>query len=388
MKNILWLTEWWPNEIEPFSGDGIERRAKAASVYNNIVVIFVKKNPSISNQKIKFEERIYNENLKAWIYYYPSISKFSRFLDVLYSNYWFIRLHRKGLKAFKKKYGKPYGVQVNVAMKVGVIALGWHWFRKMRYIIVEGWSLFLPEAKPTLKDKSWFFRLLTKKVIRNARALVTVSRHLGEMINQNVVNVPYKIIPSVVDKTIFHCQVSAKENKTFRFIHISTLDPAKNIETILQALKKIISLNYPAELIIHAPANEQLKNLIVSMGLQQNVILKGEVQQALLADSIRSCDALILFSLYETFGNVVIESQACGVPVITSDYPVFYETVQNNKNGIIANDKTAEALAEAMEKMIKNKNLFDGKEISNAAINSYSFERIGKMLDDVYEESF
>lgn len=43
MKNILWLTEWWPNELEPFSGDGIERRAKAASLYNNIVVIFIKK---------------------------------------------------------------------------------------------------------------------------------------------------------------------------------------------------------------------------------------------------------------------------------------------------------------------------------------------------------
>lgn len=102
MKNILWLTEWWPNELEPFSGDGIERRAKAASLYNNIVVIFIKKNPSLRFGKVKWEERIYNDNLRAWIYYYPSIGRFSRFLDMIYSNYWFIRLHRRGLRTFKK----------------------------------------------------------------------------------------------------------------------------------------------------------------------------------------------------------------------------------------------------------------------------------------------
>jgi len=39
MKNIVWLTEWLPTPAEPYSGDGIERRAKAASLYNDIVII-------------------------------------------------------------------------------------------------------------------------------------------------------------------------------------------------------------------------------------------------------------------------------------------------------------------------------------------------------------
>ena len=388
MKNILWLTEWWPNELEPFSGDGIERRAKAASLYNNIVVIFVKKNSALRFGKIKPEERIYNDNLRAWIYYYPSIGRFSRFVDMIYSNYWFIRLHRRGLRAFKKEYGKPHGVQVNVAMKVGIIALIWRLFRRMKYIIVEGWSLFLPEAKPALKDKNWFFRMMTKKVLKNATLLVTVSDHLGEMISKNVVNIPYKVIPSVVDKTIFYPSSSNLKREVFRFIHISTLDHAKNIKEILLALKEVLKKNYRAELIVHAPPKKELNELIQTLQLEKNVILKGEIPQTELAESIRSSDALILFSLYETFGNVVIEVQACGVPVITSNYPTFNETVENNKNGIIAKGQSSRELCEAMIELMNNKDKFDRNEISATAIQRYSFERIGKMLDEVYEQYF
>lgn len=388
MKNILWLSEWWPNELEPFSGDGIERRAKAASLYNNIVVIYVKKNPALSKGKVKMEERIYNENLRAWIYYYPSISKFSRFLDLIYSNHWFLRLHKRGLRSFKKKYGKPYGVQVNVAMKVGIIALLWRRFRKMKYIVVEGWSLFLPEAKPTLKDKSWLFQFLSKKILKKATLLVTVSKHLGAMICKNVVEVPYKVVPSVVDKTIFYPSITTPEHEIFRFIHISTLDNAKNIKEILLALKGILARNYQAELIVHVPPNKELDELIHSMELGKNVTVKKEVQQKELAESIRSSDALILFSLYETFGNVVIEAQACGLPVITSDYPTFSETIEDGKNGIRAKGKSSKELCEAMIELINNKYKFDRNEISDTALRRYSFDRIGKLLDEVYEEYF
>jgi len=73
MKNVLWFTEWLPSSFEPFNGDGIERRAKAASLYNKISIIYVKKNPQLPLGKVKKEERVYNDHCRAFIYYYPSI---------------------------------------------------------------------------------------------------------------------------------------------------------------------------------------------------------------------------------------------------------------------------------------------------------------------------
>jgi glycosyltransferase involved in cell wall biosynthesis len=202
------------------------------------------------------------------------------------------------------------------------------------------------------------------------------------------VNTPYKVIPSVVDKTIFYPSTAIPKHEIFRFIHISTLDNAKNIKEILQALKEVLEKDYRAELIVHAPPKEELNELIRALQLEKNVIVKGEIPQTELVESIRSSDALILFSLYETFGNVLIEAQACGIPVITSNYPTFTETVENYKNGIIAKGKGSRELSEAMIELMNNKDKFDRNEISATAIQRYSFERIGKMLDEVYEQYF
>ncbi|MFI5185947.1 MAG: glycosyltransferase [Chitinophagales bacterium] len=387
-KNIVWLTEWLPTPLEPYAGDGIERRAKAASLYNNIFIIYVKKNPHLRFGKTEFNERIYNDHCRAFIYFYPSIKKFSRFFDFFLSNYYFARLHFKALRIFKKKYGKPSGIQVNVAMKNGIIALYCKWIWKIKYIVVEGWSLFLPEEKPQFKDKNRLFRFFTCKVLKRASLLVTVSKHLGEMINRYIIKVPYKVIPSVVDQTIFFPAGNPVKHDVFRFIHISNLTRAKNIQQILLALKKTLSYGCHAELIIYAPVNATLKEQISLLNLEKNIVLNDEAGQPVLADAIRASDALILFSLYETFGNVIIEAQACGLPVITSDYPTFFETVENNVNGIIARGRDASALAEAMIYCIQNQNKFDWYKIAADAIQRYSFENIGKRFDEVYTDYF
>ena len=37
---ILWLPSWYPNKLDPFDGDFIQRHAKAAALYNDILVIY------------------------------------------------------------------------------------------------------------------------------------------------------------------------------------------------------------------------------------------------------------------------------------------------------------------------------------------------------------
>jgi L-malate glycosyltransferase len=388
MKNILWLTEWLPTELEPFAGDGIERRAKAASLYNDIFIIYVKKNPALPFGKVKTENRKYNDHCTALIYYYPSIKKFSRLLDVFLSNYYFLRLHARALRQYKKNKGKPAGIQVNVTMKNGIIALLYKRLWHIKYIVVEGWSLFLPEEKPQFKDKNWLFRFFTLHVLKNSSLLITVSDHLGKMINRQVLPMSYEVIPSVIDKTIFYPVDMIARHNAFRFIHISNLARPKNIEQILLALQKVISEGHAVELVMHIPSNQHLLDKIRLLNLEKNITIKQEVSQARLADSIRNSDALILFSLYETFGNVIIEAQGCGIPVITSDYPVFRETINDYENGIMAKGKDASSLAQAMVFCIENKANFDAAQIAKDAHQSYSFERIGGMLNQVYEKFF
>jgi len=388
MKHVVWLTEWLPTEMERYSGDGIERRAKAASLYNDITIVYVKKRLGSRRSNVAPEVRVYNEHCRAIIYFYPSIADKNRLLDKLLSNYYFLRLHCKGLRHARQQFGRPAGIQVNVTMKDGFFALLYKWFTGTKYIVVEGWSLFLPEARPTFADKSALFRVLTKRVLKGANLLVTVSAHLADQMKRNVLDIPSCVVPSVVDDRIFFPGPAAIPTIVFRFIHISSLDYPKNFEQIAAAVKIVKDRLYKIELIVHGPDRKEIKQLVAELQLEAHIHFKQENEQEVLAETLRSGHALILYSRYETFGNVLIEANACGLPVIVSNYPTFREIVTDRETGLVANGNDAASLAEQMIAMIDNYAMFDGQYIANKTRSKYGFDVIGKRFNEIYEAIF
>ena len=114
------------------------------------------------------------------------------------------------------------------------------------------------------------------------------------------------------------------------------------------------------------------------------VIFHGEVPQAILAGAIQQADALVLYSRYETFGCVLIEANACGVPVIVSDLPVFHETITENINGLFVKGDSPVALANAFEYFYLHKNNFNKNEIAMTAKEKYNYDTVGKEYAAVY----
>ncbi len=92
----------------------------------------------------------------------------------------------------------------------------------------------------------------------------------------------------------------------------------------------------PFELIVYGPHSQPLKDRVKEYKLEDIIHFKGEVLQNELSIELRNSDSLILYSRFETFGCVVIEAFASGVPVIVSNIPVMQEIVQENFTGIFA----------------------------------------------------
>jgi glycosyltransferase involved in cell wall biosynthesis len=71
-----------------------------------------------------------------------------------------------------------------------------------------------------------------------------------------------------------------------------------------------------------------------------------------LAAAYASADIFVFPSTTDTFGNVIIEAQASGVPVIVSDSGGPKELVENDRNGLITKSHDVEDLTRAIRELV------------------------------------
>lgn len=373
--NVLWLTSWYPGKVNMLSGDFIERHAQASALMNHTYVIHVVKDTTGAIKKVTREEKQYSENLTAVIYYYPLCGS-------LFSIVYFLRLHKRAYKEYKKKYGKPVGILVQVGIKAGIVALLRKKLHGIPYVLFERWTGFLETAEPNFKQQPALLKTLWRSVLRNARELVTASKFFGDYFVKHYKAGSYSVIPNFINCEFFYPVAKTKGDR-FRFIHISTLDYQKNFEMLLDAFHIAGKEDAEIELIVYGPELENLqKNTI------DNVIFKGEVLHAEIAKALQASDVLVLCSRYETFGNVIMEANACGVPVIVSELPVFHEIVTEGENGVFVSGNDATALAEKMLWVKRNIDQFNSEKIAAEAKERFSKEKVASLFDSLYKKHF
>ena len=388
MKKMLWLASWYPSKVDPFTGDFIERHARAASLYSSIHVLHVVKDKSlIENKKNLEEKKRYAEGGEATIIYYPSPAYRFSWLEKLHSIYLYLKIHKEYLKNYIREKGKPDGIHVHIGLKAGIAGLFLKFWYQIPYLVSEHWSGLCPEAKPNYSDKPWFYRWLWKTVMKNASGYSAVSEYLAvamqNMFSLNKVNV----IPNVVDSNMFF--PSGKLVKKARFIYISAIkNYQKNVISILEAAAIMIKRVPEFSLIIFGEPNETAEIYVQTMNLGHAVEFKGLSSQEELRDYIQEAVALILYSRFETFGCVILEANACGKPVIVSDIPVFHENVKSGQTGVFVPLDNPLMLADAMVAVSTGQYQFDPDLIQHWALGHYSFEIVGKLFAEFYNYHF
>jgi glycosyltransferase involved in cell wall biosynthesis len=382
MKKVLWLTSWYPNAAEPFTGDFIKRQAEALSVYQPLKIVFSGKYApgqliNSSTQTDAFP------NLKEYILYYPSSAR-DNFLTRGRSLFTYFKKHIFFIRQLHKNNELPDIVHVQVAFKAGLIALYLKRKYKIPYVLSEHWSGYYAQARDSLYRKSFLVRYLTRLILKHTALLITVSDALGNQIHQHWLGIPFRKIPNVVNTRLFFPGEYKPENK-FRFIHISTMLYPKNPEGIIRAFTALANQGIDSELLLVGPVNPGLTQMIHETGLQENSIrCTGEIPYEQVGIELRNSAALILFSFYENMPCVILESLCTGIPVIASRVGGIPEVIQED-NGILINAGDEKELLEAMKTMIRNERFYDRKKISRQAVSRFSYEIIGKDILAIYD---
>lgn len=210
--------------------------------------------------------------------------------------------------------------------------------------------------------------------------------------NNKIYVVPF----GITLKSAFKNNLERKENRVIRILFAGRLIERKGVHILIRAFKKI-SETLPDSILIIAgdgPWREKLEDLTQKLGLGERVKFKGHLSAEKLEEEYKKADVFVLPSIHdvkgdtETLGVVLIEAMEFGIPVVATSVGGIPDIVKDGYNGLLVPEKDPDALADAIIKLIKNKDLRE-KFVKNAKKyirEKFSWDVIIEKLTQIYAD--
>lgn len=376
-KPIICLASWYPNELDHFEGDFIERKLQALSKYKKVLVLHVKKHSEENFTKTK--EITDSGNLSSHIYYKQNTK--SRGFGFYKS---FFKIHNAFLKNYISTFGKPETILVQVPYNAGLIALYWKKRFGIQYILTEHYGIYNEHYEQHFNTRTSRYKWLVKKIVSHAKHLITVSHSLATDMNKVVVQKEHTKLSNVVDTALFTFKEKA-QRAPFVFCHLSNMIPVKNVSGMLRAAALLLKNNTSFRLNLVGSEQEQHIKLAKELGIYEKyVFFYKAISYNKVAEELQRSHALLMFSNTESQSCISLEALCTGTPVVSSKAGGIEEHLDSS-NSILVERGDVQALAFAMEKMILNYDDFNREEISKKNRALWNFEVIGKQYADIID---
>jgi teichuronic acid biosynthesis glycosyltransferase TuaC len=200
-------------------------------------------------------------------------------------------------------------------------------------------------------------RALILQAARKAAALVTVSRALKDKLIQLGVNgEKIRVLRNGVDLTRFRPSNRATARTSLSLgsepvlASVGNLALEKGHDLVIRAL---VALPAARLLVVGRGAEEgNLRALATNLGVADRVRFMGLLAQEQLIQVYGAVDLLVLGSSREGWANVLLESMACGTPVVATDVGAASDAVAAPEAGLVVPERTAQALAAAIARLL------------------------------------
>jgi glycosyltransferase involved in cell wall biosynthesis len=235
--------------------------------------------------------------------------------------------------------------------------------------------------------KAGFFGKLTEKLmVRLTDKIITVSDKTKDDLRKIKSSEKAVVIPNGIDLAEIN-QIKPSLAKS-DIIFVGRLIKEKKADLLIKSLVKVKNTfpDVKCTIIGEGPEKENLEKLSDQSGLKDDVSFTGflEDYQDVIAH-MKSSKVLVLPSVREGFGMVVLEANACGLPVVVVDHPMnaAKDLIIPGENGFIAEvseDSLSNNIIEAMES--RKKMVEDSKDFAK----DYDWNNIITRLEVTYWE--
>jgi Glycosyltransferase len=201
------------------------------------------------------------------------------------------------------------------------------------------------------------YRYLIKFLYESLDYIVAPSEAIKEDLQKTffIKEDKFKIIPNCIDFEKLDKLSEEDCDVKGDFINIGRLADQKGQIYLIEAFKKVKDRFKDVKLVIigEGELRNTIENKIKELGLENDVILTG--YQTNPYKYLKNSKIFVLSSIFEGFGNVIIEAMHFGLPVISYECPGGPKEIIKNEFGVLVPPKDVDALANAMIEMLENK---------------------------------
>lgn len=230
-----------------------------------------------------------------------------------------------------------------------------------------------------------YFKRLHARVAVSAPARDFVSRYFDG---------DYRIIPNGIDTRRFHPELEpvpgTRSDGQATILFVGRMEQRKGFPVLLQAYKLLRQQRADARLVVvgDGPMRWGYERQVEAENIP-DVLFCGHVGGDVLPRYYASADVFCAPAIGgESFGIVLLEAMACGVPVLASAIPGFSQVVASGQDGLLAPPRQPAVWAQALESLLNEPEL--RRTMGRAGVEKaqrYDWIRVTDDILAVYEEA-
>lgn len=203
------------------------------------------------------------------------------------------------------------------------------------------------------EDKKYIRKL--KKSCKNLDYFMPVSKYLTNFYKEEFKYLKPKIIYGPLCIDYYPKEYHISNNK--RIISIGRLSPEKGFMDLVDVFKILYDKDnsWKLDIVGDGVLKDSLKDKINSYNLNDSIILHGFRDKEYIHKLLKDESIYVMCSYEESFGLVLIEAMAFGLPCIAFDSALGAKEIINNKNGLLIKNRNIQKMANKILEIYNDK---------------------------------
>lgn len=227
-----------------------------------------------------------------------------------------------------------------------------------------------------------------RRVWKRLAMRIAVSEAAASFVARRFSDGDIRVIPNGVDVERFSVAAPAELPAGRKLLFVNRLDPRKGFSVMVEAFHRLRESRDDVLLVVAGDGKDRAALRRLPRNLRSSVLMLGNVPHEFLPPYHAACDLFCAPATgRESFGIVLVEAMAAGLPVVASDIPGYHEVIRKGTDGLLVPPGKPEALAQAAATVLDDRSLAARlAEAGRTRARRYSWEIVTREIEMTYEE--